>query len=232
MVLTRNLLLRLKLPLELLSSILDMAEYWARSTNEANFPLARYYQGTVVSRIWDEFAVKLILEAGLERFDANHSIISENDATDFQGIAAAASFSHLPIRALRPVQPDLRPDKIGGAGLQYDFVHEPQSNLTIQRNRIAPKGYETHIVTWSYSDRVHPDSDAAKDIDRKGRGRATADGSFVRSLKLGDVVTVWLKVNGSSRRGSVQTARVNIYWAIRNESCSNWSWRKKVNFHL
>ncbi|KAF6792649.1 hypothetical protein CMUS01_16143, partial [Colletotrichum musicola] len=56
-----------------------------------------------------------------------------------------------------------------------------------------------------------PEADRLVDF---GRGRGTGTGRFVRSLKLGDVVTVWGKARFGGWTNNVEFVKVEIYWAI------------------
>lgn len=71
------------------------------------------------------------------------------------------------------------------------------------------------MVTWLYTDNISPDSDEAKKIDEEeGRGRGTLDGSYVRNLKLGDVITVWGKARFGGWANHVEKVKIDVYWAV------------------
>ena len=84
----------------------------------------------------------------------------------------------------------------------------------IQRNKAATMQWQEHVVTWSYLDDMQPDSDAGKALDDQGRGRGTGDGSFVRNLRLGDVVTVWGKARFTGWVNTVDHVKIEVYWAV------------------
>ena len=90
----------------------------------------------------------------------------------------------------------------------------PSTQWTIQRNLVAHTRMKEHIVEWSWTDDIDPESDAAAELDKQGRGAATGDGSFVRSLKMGDVVTVWGKARFPSWMNQVEKVKIDIYWAV------------------
>lgn len=72
-----------------------------------------------------------------------------------------------------------------------------------------------HTVTWASSDDVtDPNSPAADALAMNGRGRQTANGEFVRSLTVGDVVTVWAKARYPGWNNFVKSVGVSVYWAI------------------
>ncbi|KAG6032796.1 hypothetical protein E4U41_007126 [Claviceps citrina] len=99
---------------------------------------------------------------------------------------------------------------------EYAYVHQvhPLPEWQIQCNKTATREWQEHKVTWSYSDDVQPDSDAGRALEDKGRGRATADGSFVRSLRMGDVITVWGKARFPGWENNVEYVKIEVYWAV------------------
>jgi hypothetical protein len=142
------------------------------------------------------------------------------------GLDAAA----LSVCALRPIHPTIaqlpKVDQAGGQDqntdasnapkAKYKYVHPllAQPEWEIHRNKSATSSWQEHVVTWSYLDDINPDSDAGKALDDEGRGRATGDGSFVRSLLLGDVITVWAKARFGGWVNNVEDVKVEVYWAV------------------
>ena len=51
-------------------------------------------------------------------------------------------------------------------------------------------------------------------LDKVGRGSETGDGSFVRDLRVGDVVTVWAKARYPGWVNTVRRVQVDVYWAV------------------
>jgi len=84
----------------------------------------------------------------------------------------------------------------------------------IQCNVVAGQEWKEHVVEWSWTDAINPDSFEATELERQGRGKASADGQFVRGLKLGDVVTIWAKVRFPGWRNSIQRVQIDVYWAV------------------
>jgi hypothetical protein len=131
--------------------------------------------------------------------------------------------------ALRPVYPNFaeKPrtdqsseslaDAADGA-TEPDYVYEhgfmPPEDRVIQRNRTRNREMKTHVVEWSWTDDIHPESDGALELKSKGRGRATGDGRFVRDLKLGDVVTVWGKAKFPAWVNHIEKVKIDVYWAV------------------
>ncbi|KAJ3496374.1 hypothetical protein NLG97_g2704 [Lecanicillium saksenae] len=97
--------------------------------------------------------------------------------------------------------------------LEYKFplLHAPK--WTVTRNKRAHRDWQNHTITWACWDDVNADSDAGKALEEKGRGRETGDGEFVRSLKLGDVVTLWAKARFNGWMNNVKSASIDVYWA-------------------
>ncbi|KAK2594080.1 hypothetical protein QQS21_008229 [Conoideocrella luteorostrata] len=180
-------------------------------------------------------------EAGLERFDAEQTCNAQC-TRDVRQELAESKPPALPVCGIRPVHPKIRSkrssenaqnlDNTAYAGDdethmhgnannaydedEYEYIHplEGQPEWEIQRNRTATREWQEKAVTWSYLDDVKANSDAGKALDDEGRGRATGDGSFVRNLRMGDVVTVWGKARFPSWVNSVDYVKIDVYWAV------------------
>lgn len=100
----------------------------------------------------------------------------------------------------------------GPPALQHSFLHDDA--LTIQRNRAATLNPTTHTVVWSSHDNIDPESAAAVDLVKQGRGSGTGTGDFVRGLKVGDTVTVWAKARFPQWTNYVSSVGVDVYWAV------------------
>jgi len=71
------------------------------------------------------------------------------------------------------------------------------------------------VITWRHTDNILPDSEAAVKLGTdEGRGVETGDGSFVRDLKMGDVVTVWAKVRFAGWANKIEKVKIDVYWAV------------------
>ncbi|PHH88683.1 hypothetical protein CDD83_7213 [Cordyceps sp. RAO-2017] len=157
-------------------------------------------------------------EAGLERFDASQ-ICDEKCGYDVRRDSPSSTAPVLPVCGLRPLQPLIEKSEAGDdgdGGHEYKYKHNllHNKNWEIHRNLVAKGEWQDHVVTWSYLDDIKPDSDAGMALDEEGRGRETGDGSFVRSLKLGDVVTVWGKARFPGWTNNVESVKVDVYWAV------------------
>jgi hypothetical protein len=53
-----------------------------------------------------------------------------------------------------------------------------------------------------------------KALEDQGRGRNTANGQFVRDLKVGDIVTVWGKARFPGWVNMIETVQIDVYWAV------------------
>jgi len=97
---------------------------------------------------------------------------------------------------------------------------EPERPFTptscrLQSNRVAVKETQRYHITWHYSDAISPDSKEASRIELKeGRGSETLDGSEVRSMKLGDTVSVWARARFPGWVNYVKSASLRVFWAI------------------
>ncbi|EQL00426.1 hypothetical protein OCS_03867 [Ophiocordyceps sinensis CO18] len=169
------------------------------------------YKGTYESS-WTWF------EAGLERFDAKQNC-DDKCTYDVRRDSPSSAPPRLPVCGLRPVYPSIEQ----GESDEYQYVHPilPQEQWVIQRNKTASRDWQDHLVTWSYADDIEAESDVGMEpdehgrgLDEQGRGRGTGDGSFVRSLKMGDVVTVWGKARFPAWVNHVEYVKVEVYWAV------------------
>lgn len=61
---------------------------------------------------------------------------------------------------------------------------------------------------------MEPSSDAGRQLDEDGRGRGTGDGTFVRELKMGDVITIWGKARFGGWVNHIDRVRIDVYWAL------------------
>ncbi|RAL68496.1 hypothetical protein DID88_007224 [Monilinia fructigena] len=84
----------------------------------------------------------------------------------------------------------------------------------LQKNRTATHASQEYIIVWRFDDDIHPDSPEADELEAQGRGRETANGEFVRSLKIGDVVTIWAKARYAGWSNTVEDASIDVYWAV------------------
>ncbi|KAG4432729.1 hypothetical protein IFR05_011785 [Cadophora sp. M221] len=84
----------------------------------------------------------------------------------------------------------------------------------LQKNRTATKEAEEYKIIWTCNDYVDPDSLEGKALDEQGRGRNTASGQFVRDMKVGDIVTVWAKARFPGWVNTIETVRIDVYWAV------------------
>lgn len=133
---------------------------------------------------------------------------------DVRRDSSASTAPPLPVCGLRPVHPAI--ERAGSGDEGYIYVHPllRQDEFEIHRNKTASREWQEHSVTWSYLDDIEPDSESGKELDEAGRGRNTGDGSFVSSLRLGDVVTVWGKARFPLWVNHVESVKIDLYWAV------------------
>lgn len=85
----------------------------------------------------------------------------------------------------------------------------------VQANVHAKREFTSHRVVWSWTDDIDADSSRAEEeLLKVGRGKATGNGEFVRNLSFGDVVTLWGHARFPAWVNTVDTARVDVYWAV------------------
>lgn len=134
----------------------------------------------------------------------------------------------LPLCTLRPIEPKLKqltpeqqearrqPGHGDLSPWDYDHPLHPKENLTVQKNRTSVRIFEHHTVVWRWDDDDVSDleSEAAKALEEVGRGRLSGNGDFVRSLKLGDVVTLWGKSRFPAWVNHIERVSIDVYWAV------------------
>lgn len=104
-------------------------------------------------------------------------------------------------------------DEDENTALRYNFILLPSPTRTVCRNKAESEDWQMHKITWSCDDDVKPDSDRGKVLETVGRGRGTGNGAFVRSLEVGDVVTLWAKGRFINWTNRVKDARIDVYWS-------------------
>lgn len=118
-------------------------------------------------------------------------------------------------RKLGTIEPQVKKAEDPHEGLDYQFPYTPwKGPYEIQRNRTASIDFTDYEVTWTCWDVISPDSAEAQELMEQGKGRRAGDGEFVRSLKLGDVVTVWGRAMHRGWRNTVESVEIDIYWAL------------------
>ncbi|KAI1108726.1 hypothetical protein F5Y14DRAFT_435225 [Nemania sp. NC0429] len=146
-------------------------------------------------------------DAGIDRFDKGHRSAAESeDSTQAQ---SSSEPQDVPTTsAIRPLWPPLKSDVS-----EYHHQLHPTSDHMIQCNRLAEHDWQHHHIEWSWKDDIDPESSAGQELKKNGRGDATGDGRFLRSLKLGDMVTVWGRARFGGWTNSVEKVQVKVYWA-------------------
>ncbi|CAJ2504378.1 Uu.00g117720.m01.CDS01 [Anthostomella pinea] len=147
-------------------------------------------------------------DAGIDRFDAKN--ICGTDCTDDKPETEGSSDDapQVPTCAIRPVWPPIKEDA------SYDHALHATPDHLIQRNRLADKNWQQHHIEWSWTDDIDPESTAGEDLEKKGRGSATGNGDSVRSLKVGDMITVWGRARFMGWSNNIEKVEVQVYWAL------------------
>jgi len=121
----------------------------------------------------------------------------------------------LTLDSLCTVYPEVKWD---AAAENYAFEHplHAREDLKVQCNVVAEREAQEYRVAWSYTDDVDPERDveAGVKLAQQGRGKATGNGKFVRDLRLGDVVTLWAKARFPSWANFIESAKVEVYYAV------------------
>ncbi|KAI9812764.1 MAG: hypothetical protein M1827_004520 [Pycnora praestabilis] len=88
----------------------------------------------------------------------------------------------------------------------------PQTRL--QSNLQSTETTTHHTITWSYDDGIDEDDLEADGFFASGRGKRTLDGAFVRSLDVGDCVTLWARARFPGWSNTVEAAKIEVFWAV------------------
>ncbi|KAK5992146.1 hypothetical protein PT974_05546 [Cladobotryum mycophilum] len=145
-------------------------------------------------------------DVGIEKFDANHFCASCIDT----------SSKELSLCKLRTVQPPPVRRKSSSNGTdEYEFeLRERFNKWEIQRNRVAQHDWTDYEVTWTYKDNIPHDSLVGEDLFNQGKNPKGYDGEFVRSLRLGDVITVWGRSVQAGWENFIESVQIDVYWAL------------------
>ncbi|KAH7909758.1 hypothetical protein BJ138DRAFT_1136435 [Hygrophoropsis aurantiaca] len=96
-------------------------------------------------------------------------------------------------------------------GSEHPFLPSPTH---LQRNIHAKNKVHHHTVVWHYLDSIEEGSTAAFEAEARGQGWKSLNGTFVRSLKVGDCITLWMRARFPTRRLDITKAKISVYWAV------------------
>ncbi|OBT57048.1 hypothetical protein VE04_02605 [Pseudogymnoascus sp. 24MN13] len=95
--------------------------------------------------------------------------------------------------------------------LEHPFLPHDK---TLQKNLVAKKEAVDYTIVWRWDDDIDAESDDAEELQKAGRGKATGNGEFVRSLEVGDVVTLWARARFPGWSITVMDVEVDMFWAV------------------
>lgn len=99
--------------------------------------------------------------------------------------------------------------------MSYQFEHPLLPDDTVlQKNVKCSKRMKEHAITWSFDDCIEAQSEEASELEEQGKGRATGSGDMVRSLEVGDVVTLWAKSRFPGWMNVIEEVKIDVYWAV------------------
>lgn len=97
---------------------------------------------------------------------------------------------------------------------QHEQCRPPTPNeRSLQRNLHAHYETRLHTVEWSYVDGIPSVADQQV-LDSCGRGPLSADGNFVRNLKVGDCIALWASARFPGWDMHAEKAKISVYWAV------------------
>jgi hypothetical protein len=107
------------------------------------------------------------------------------------------------------------PEDDKGTTYQYKHATHQRPAWMIKANKVATREFQEHVVEWRWTDNINPESEEAEELATvHGRGSGTGDGSFVRGLRIGDVISVWGMARFPGWSNVVEKVKVDIYWAL------------------
>ncbi|KAB8230190.1 hypothetical protein ETB97_001255 [Aspergillus alliaceus] len=102
-------------------------------------------------------------------------------------------------------------------GIRFGQGHPlllPKSSK-LQSNRAAVSGTQHYEITWHHLDNIRADSAEAEEIQHnQGRGKDTLDGTQVRTLQVGDVISVLGRARFGGWSNHVERLSVRVFWAV------------------
>ncbi|KAI8627926.1 hypothetical protein F5Y19DRAFT_440412 [Xylariaceae sp. FL1651] len=147
-------------------------------------------------------------DAGIDRFDKGHKCSTEC-MSEPEHEKSSGSRRVPTTCAIRPVWPPLKEN-----ASKYHHELAPTVEHMIQCNRVADRNWQHHHIEWLWTDDIDPESSAGQELGKNGRGIATGNGSFLKSLKVGDMLTVWGRARFRGWTNNVKLAQVQVYWAL------------------
>jgi len=87
-------------------------------------------------------------------------------------------------------------------------------DTTLQKNIVAKSETTEHTIVWHFLDSFDKESVEAAEAAKLGRGLATLNGKFVRSIQVGDCITLWARARFPGWQHHVQKAKITVYWAV------------------
>jgi len=86
--------------------------------------------------------------------------------------------------------------------------------MTLQKNVVAKSQTTEHTIVWHFLDSYDKGSAEVIEAVNQGRGPESLNGKFVRSMQMGDCITLWARARFPGWQNHVQKAKVTIYWAL------------------
>jgi hypothetical protein len=113
----------------------------------------------------------------------------------------------------RSINPPVTKEAEDPSTYRYDHSFA-QTETRLQSNRTANREVKEHVITWTSSDCIHPMSPEGDRLEAEGRARWTANGDFVRNLKVGNIITVWARCRFLGWTNAVEEVKIDVYWVV------------------
>lgn len=88
------------------------------------------------------------------------------------------------------------------------------TTMTLQRNVVSKGKTTKHTIVWHFLDSYDEGSAEVTEAVNQGRGPESLNGKLVRSMQMGDCITLWARARFPGWKNYVQKAKITVYWAL------------------
>lgn len=140
--------------------------------------------------------------------EASESDVEKTLAWNLESVVPPLERDEAPKRSRTSLDLD---DRSPTVKLHHPFLPHDK---TLQKNRTATEEAKDYTIVWRWDDNIDAESFEAEELEKVGRGKATGNGEFVRSLEVGDVVTLWARARFPGWSITIKDVQVDMFWAV------------------
>jgi hypothetical protein len=173
-------------------------------------------QGEPLSRVPWELSSLRFLEAWpqhshtRDEVETSSSPSTQAEATNHTIMDRPSTTSETDVSTDRPEQPQTTDSDPRLFSHEYLETHQYEVQYNLQSHGEVTE----HTVEWRYDDNTPAEGPKADELRRRGRGKATGDGRFVRCMRAGDCVSLWAKARFLAWANTVESAKVEVYFVV------------------